>query len=216
MDYSLPGSSLHGILLARILEWVDISSSRESSRPRNWTHIFYGSCIGRQILYHWATWEAQVPYLKWLKNNRNLFLTVPEAGSLRSRCQHGQMGALHPHWECGVFTTKLPGNSLQWHCYQTRCKLYFYGINLGISELPIYCIILGSRKSSWRKSSFPILSWIQGIQVLLNNGLLSRLRKVPTHPLWMGFLWPGLCRAARDICVVFPLPCTSNHDVPEL
>ena len=33
MDCSLPGSSLHGILQARILEWVAMSSSRESSDP---------------------------------------------------------------------------------------------------------------------------------------------------------------------------------------
>ena len=36
MDCSLPGSSLHGILQARILEWVAISFSRGSSRPRDW------------------------------------------------------------------------------------------------------------------------------------------------------------------------------------
>ena len=34
MDHSLPGSSVHGILQAKILEWVAISSSRGSSRPR--------------------------------------------------------------------------------------------------------------------------------------------------------------------------------------
>ena len=37
-----------GILRARILEWVAVSSSRESSKPRDWTHITYG-----QVLYHW-------------------------------------------------------------------------------------------------------------------------------------------------------------------
>ena len=47
MDYSLPGSSVHGILQARILEWVAISS-RESSWPRDWT--YYISCIGKWIL----------------------------------------------------------------------------------------------------------------------------------------------------------------------
>ena len=36
-DCSLPGSSVHGIFLARILEWVAISSSRQSSPPRDWT-----------------------------------------------------------------------------------------------------------------------------------------------------------------------------------
>ena len=35
MDYSLPDSSVHGILQARILEWVGISFSRGSSLPRN-------------------------------------------------------------------------------------------------------------------------------------------------------------------------------------
>ena len=44
-----PGFSVHGTSQARILEWVAISYSRESSRPRDWTHI---SFIGRQILYH--------------------------------------------------------------------------------------------------------------------------------------------------------------------
>ena len=48
MDCSLPGSSVHGILQAKILGWVAISSSRGSSQPRDRTHI---SCIGRQILY---------------------------------------------------------------------------------------------------------------------------------------------------------------------
>ena len=42
MDCSLPGSSVHGISQARILEWVAISFSRESSPPRNRTCI---SCI---------------------------------------------------------------------------------------------------------------------------------------------------------------------------
>ena len=35
MDYSLPVSSVHGILQARILEWIAISSPRGSSRPRD-------------------------------------------------------------------------------------------------------------------------------------------------------------------------------------
>ena len=56
MDCSPPGFSVHGISQARILEQAAISSSRGSFQPGNWTHI---SCIGRQILYHWATWEAQ-------------------------------------------------------------------------------------------------------------------------------------------------------------
>ena len=49
VDCSPSGSSVHEILQARILQWVAISFSRESSHPRNRTFI---SCIGRWILYH--------------------------------------------------------------------------------------------------------------------------------------------------------------------
>ena len=55
MDCSLPGSSVHGIFQATVLEWVAISFSRASARPRDWIRI---SCIDRRILYHCATWEA--------------------------------------------------------------------------------------------------------------------------------------------------------------
>ena len=58
MDCSLPGSSVHGILQARTMEWVAISFSRGTSLPRDWTHTSYVSCIARWILYYWATWEA--------------------------------------------------------------------------------------------------------------------------------------------------------------
>ena len=54
-DCSPPGSSAHGISQVVILEWISISTSTVSSRPRDRTHI---SCIGSRHLYHWATWEA--------------------------------------------------------------------------------------------------------------------------------------------------------------
>ena len=44
MACSPPGSSVRGILLASILEWVAMPSSRGSSQPRNQTHISYVSC----------------------------------------------------------------------------------------------------------------------------------------------------------------------------
>jgi len=49
MDHTLPGSSVHGILQARILDWVAMPSSRGSSEPRDQTRISYISCIGRRI-----------------------------------------------------------------------------------------------------------------------------------------------------------------------
>ena len=64
MDCSPPGSSVHGILQARLLEWVAIYSSRGSSPPRDQTSI---SCIGRWILHCWAPREAYIKELAVLK-----------------------------------------------------------------------------------------------------------------------------------------------------
>ena len=55
MDCSLPGSSVHGILQARILEWVAMLSSRASSQPRDRT------CIAGGFFITSATWEACPP-----------------------------------------------------------------------------------------------------------------------------------------------------------
>ena len=52
MDYSLPGSSVHRVFQAQILEWVAISYSRASSQPRDQTRVSCISYTGRQILYH--------------------------------------------------------------------------------------------------------------------------------------------------------------------
>ena len=52
MHCNLPGSLAHGIPQARILEWAAISSSRGSSRPRDWTRVPCISGIGRLILQH--------------------------------------------------------------------------------------------------------------------------------------------------------------------
>ena len=56
MNCSPPGSSVHGLLQARILEWVAISFSKGSSPPRDQTGNSCVSCIGRWILYHCITW----------------------------------------------------------------------------------------------------------------------------------------------------------------
>ena len=54
MDCSPPGSSVHGILQARILEWVAISFSRESSQSR---HPIWVSHIAGRFFTIWATWN---------------------------------------------------------------------------------------------------------------------------------------------------------------
>ena len=56
MDCSPPGSSIHGIFQARVLEWIAISFSRGSSWPRDQTQV---SCIAGRHFTIWATREAQ-------------------------------------------------------------------------------------------------------------------------------------------------------------
>ena len=59
LDCSPPGSSVHGILQARILEWVVIPFSRGSSWPRDRTPV---SCIAGRFFTVWATREAWLNY----------------------------------------------------------------------------------------------------------------------------------------------------------
>ena len=63
MDCNLPGSSVHAVFQARILEWVAISFSRGSSQPRNQTRLL---CVlhGRWILCPLSYWEGLLPLKK--------------------------------------------------------------------------------------------------------------------------------------------------------
>ena len=87
MDCSPPGSSVHGVLQGRILEWVVMPSSRGSSQPRDRTHICLHLLKCRQILYppsHLGSLTLALPILneplqihfslemqeKWLLHNK--------------------------------------------------------------------------------------------------------------------------------------------------
>ena len=69
MDYSPPGSSVHGILQARILEWVSISFSRKSSQARDRTWV---SSIAGAFFTAWATRKA----LCLLRVKLNVYMVV--------------------------------------------------------------------------------------------------------------------------------------------
>ena len=84
-------SSLCGIFQARILKWVAISSSRRSSWPRDWTHISCASCIGRRILYHWATREALFSYSVQFSSVAQSCLWDPMNHSMPSLPVHHQL-----------------------------------------------------------------------------------------------------------------------------
>ena len=74
MDCSPPGSSVYGILQARILEWVAISSSRGSSWPRDWTRV---SWVAGRFVTTWATREALKHFEFTKEHHCCLFLGSP-------------------------------------------------------------------------------------------------------------------------------------------
>ena len=69
MDCSPPGSSVHEILQARVLEWVAISYSRGSSQPRDQTQV---SCIAGRFFTIWATRKPEGEYWLVKANHANL------------------------------------------------------------------------------------------------------------------------------------------------
>ena len=87
MDYSPPGSSVHGILQARVPEWVAISFSRGSSWPRDQTWV---SCIARGFFTIWAKGHLQKPTANSTLNGKIL-----KAFFLRSEIRWGCL--LSPH-----------------------------------------------------------------------------------------------------------------------
>ena len=74
MDCSPPVFSVLEIFQARILEWVAIPFSRESSQPRDWTQV---SCIAGRFFTIGATSEAQIIQVKMLVTQSCLTLCDP-------------------------------------------------------------------------------------------------------------------------------------------
>jgi len=89
MNWGLPGSSVHGILQARILEWVAISFYRGSSWPRNRTQV---SCTAGRVFTNWATRE--VPE-RWESKNW-YFWTVVLEKTLENPLDSKEIKLVHP------------------------------------------------------------------------------------------------------------------------
>ena len=81
---SPPGSSVHGISQARILQRVAISFSRGCSWPRDRTQVSYISCTGRQALYHQPhLWHHLITHFM---NLPQLFIPSPAAAKSLQSC----------------------------------------------------------------------------------------------------------------------------------
>ena len=139
MDCSPPGSSVHGILQARILEWVAIPFSRGSSRPRDGTWV---SCIAGRFFTVWTTREAgRARWAETLRTSipgdvegpRNLYW--PPAST--------QLAQLTKHWFCP-----------QWYLIRMTCLPSLkFGFSLNCTEKNI-----GSFQIHWPHNWI----WVEG------------------------------------------------------
>ena len=92
---SLPGSSVHGVLQARILEWIAISFSRGSSQPRNRTLV---SCISGRFFSNWATREV------FFQSGEVLHDPAPESCCFLPALESSSIGSIW--WGDGGFGNK--------------------------------------------------------------------------------------------------------------
>ena len=115
MDCSLPGSSAHGILWARILEWITIPFSRGSSRPRNQTWV---SHIAGRFFTIWAPREALYTY--------SISLKVPHVPRLASSCISLLKSLLLPALQTGEGLRKAHLLVWLWSRNPMPCLLTFH------------------------------------------------------------------------------------------
>ena len=150
MDCSLPGSSVHGIFQARLLEWVAISSCRGSPPCRNQTTSPASFCIGRQILYHWDTFKV------WRIQTARLFKASLQKTVLPKEYVKGWKT---PHW----FRKKSPAPQ---------------GMSQRISSFRRSSLC--SKGNRWRLATFSETAWSQIRQKCLlhmQNKALTRKRE---------------------------------------
>ena len=131
MDCRPPGSSVHGPLQARILEWVSMPSSRGSSQPWGWTQV---SCLAGGFFTTSVTWEA--PHL-------GHFWTKKELLEVRLGWQHSPEHKGVSFWpDLLACLPPLPQSWSQWG--------YRHQINLGSVAMLFFYI--------WNESPPPQLN----------------------------------------------------------
>ena len=123
MDCSPPGSSVHGILQARILEWVAMPSSRGSSWPRDGTQV---SHIAGGFFTYWATRDAQIIWqrsFQFLRNVHEVF-----HGGCTSLCSHQQCWSVPFSPACVMCTLCNAGHSD--HCVKWNLTVVLICVSL--------------------------------------------------------------------------------------
>ena len=162
MDCKPPGSSVHGISQASILEWVGVSFSRESSQPRYWNWV---SCLlhCRPILYWLSYHGIPAESSKSLKDNavkvlhsicqqiwktqpwpqdwkRSVFIPIPKKGNAKECLNY-----------CTILLTSH-ASKVMLKILQTRLHQY---VN---QEFPV--VLAGLRKGRGTRDQIASIHWI--------------------------------------------------------
>ena len=135
MDCSLPGSSIHGIFQARILEWVAISFSRGSSQPRDQTWVAFINWATK--LYLWKC-SCMVSVLAWRVPGTGEPGGLPSMGSHRVGHDWSDLA------EGGVgLPWRLSGKESTCQCMRHRFNLWIQNIPWGRKWQPTSVFLPG-------------------------------------------------------------------------
>ena len=172
MDWNLPNSSVHGILQARILEWVAISFSRGSFWPRDWTQV---SCTAGRLLI-WAksileivkdrgAWRAAVHGVPRSQTGLRDWTTANEKAEVKEWCNLPKVTLLGHTRDTRLWRScclLLRG----WHFRPVAASVY------PISEFPGFCT---------NSCSFALISlnWAANVSWFISP------------PMWRGQIWCG-------------------------
>ena len=147
VDCSPPGSSVHGILQARILKWVTISFSRGSPRPRDRTRV---SHIGGRHFNLWATREAQKAHDRHIKRALNTGV-ISVRLVITLQCMEKVPGQ---PW-------KKSWRSVRWECGNTLLPYLFYNETLPCSKWTGNACCEHKHKWKW---STALETWVLPLQ----------------------------------------------------
>ena len=148
MGCSLPGSSVRGILQARILEWAAVPFSRGSSQPRDWTQVLR---IAGGFFTVWATREAMESNCSWYKNGLCGFKTkykllctadvTVKLASIIAFTFHPVLWLTFPHIYGPIIWTNLLLS-----IYGVVSGFFFLSVSLSIIDISVYHTRLSSLK----------------------------------------------------------------------